>query len=139
MYCEKCGDKVEKDELYCNNCGNYLGNRTNNNNQMLNNNYHNQSNINHQNNQNNQINQTDHHEKNEQLKSLALGIVVGAVLLIFAGILYMSFFNSNIYLSDEIYDNSDNMTEKQEMSVGKYKTVIIFDFYHPYCLVLIEC
>ena len=39
----------------------------------------------------------------------------------------MSFFNSNIYLSDEIYDNSDNMTEKQEMSVGKYKTVIIYD------------
>jgi hypothetical protein len=76
---------------------------------------------------NNQINQTDHHEKNEQLKSLALGIVVGAVLLIFAGILYMSFFNSNIYLSEEIYDNSDNMTEKQEMSVGKYKTVIIYD------------
>ena len=27
MFCEKCGDKVEVNETYCNKCGNYLGNR----------------------------------------------------------------------------------------------------------------
>lgn len=27
MFCEKCGDKVEANETYCNKCGNYLGNR----------------------------------------------------------------------------------------------------------------
>lgn len=138
MYCEKCGDKVEKDELYCNNCGNYLGNRTNNNqtinfnnnlksfnNQMINMNNHNHNN--NLTNKNNSINQPEHHEKNEQLKSLALGIIVGAVILIFAGILYMNFFNSNIYLSEETYDTPGEITETQEISTSKYKTVIIYD------------
>ncbi len=27
MFCEKCGDKVELNEAYCNKCGNFLGNR----------------------------------------------------------------------------------------------------------------
>lgn len=27
MFCEKCGDKIEVNETYCNKCGNYLGNR----------------------------------------------------------------------------------------------------------------
>lgn len=27
MFCEKCGDKIEVNEKYCNKCGNYLGNR----------------------------------------------------------------------------------------------------------------
>lgn len=27
MFCEKCGDKVEVNETYCNKCGNYLGDR----------------------------------------------------------------------------------------------------------------
>ena len=30
MFCEKCGDKVDTNEQYCNNCGNYVGNQQNN-------------------------------------------------------------------------------------------------------------
>lgn len=26
MFCPKCGDKIEQNEVYCNKCGNYLGN-----------------------------------------------------------------------------------------------------------------
>lgn len=166
MFCEKCGDKVEDNELYCNKCGNFLGEKqtnnipqqqtnnivTNNDNsqmfgnnvrsfnqQMMNMNYNqlnpNQMNNNQGNNQNTTYQQptnmnnkqVDNHTKLEQIKSLALGIGVGAFGLIIIGLIYMVAFDSNVYLSSDSYEEQEVVKESTTSTKSKYKTVIVYD------------
>ena len=154
MFCEKCGDKVEKNELYCNNCGNFLGNKNpnNQNNNMFGNNirsFNNQMmNMNYSNNvQQKQVKNTIHNQnkmqqqqikmqnnytqqpqsKNEQIKSLALGIGVGAFALIIIGFIYMGVFGTNVYLTDNTYDEQEEIKEEVPKSTSKYKTSIVYD------------
>lgn len=65
--------------------------------------------------------------KQEQAKSLASGIVLGAFALIIIGIVYMYSFNTNIYLSDDSYQDQEEVKEVQPTTKSKYKTVIVYD------------
>lgn len=151
MFCEKCGDKVDTNEQYCNNCGNYVGNQQNNinntsynmfgnnvrsfNQQMMNMNYNQQSPQNYQQppqNYNQQFQNNNNYQqptqnKNEQLKALALGIGCGAIALIVFGFAYMFIFGNNIYLSDEPYEEQGEIKKEEPTTKSKYKTVIVYD------------
>ena len=155
MFCENCGDKVDLNERYCNNCGHFLGNQNTNNqqnnsemfannvrsfnNQMMNMNY-NQPNTGYQQMSNNKVNPNQiHHQYNNQinqqhqqtnkynqLKSLAIGIGIGSLALIVIGVFYMFIFGSNVYLSSDTYEEQE-VVKEQQPTRSKYKTVIVYD------------
>ena len=154
MFCENCGDKVELNERYCNNCGHFIGNQNtsskpdnsnmfgNNvrsfNNQMMNMNYNKQNtgyqqipnnNINSNNihqHYNNQLNNINQTNKTDQLKSLAIGIGIGSLALIVIGVFYMFMFGSDVYLSSDSYEEQE-VVKEQQPTRSKYKTAIVYD------------
>ena len=154
MFCENCGDKVELNERYCNNCGHFIANQNtsskpdnsnmfgNNvrsfNNQMMNMNYNKQNtgyqqipnnNINSNNihqHYNNQLNNINQTNKTDQLKSLAIGIGIGSLALIVIGVFYMFMFGSDVYLSSDSYEEQE-VVKEQQPTRSKYKTAIVYD------------
>ena len=198
MFCEKCGDKVEVNETYCNKCGNFLGNRqiiqqqnqtqaavlqqqhqqiiqpqqpvvpafeepviiksepvelptipqtppvqqqnmtndvsnansqmfANNvrsfNAQMMNMNYNQQPNTMNNQQQVNVNQQPNQSSKKGKTKSIAMGIILGAVVFGVLAIVILMTFQDSVYLSNDSYEEQDKSSKKTSAT----KTIIIYD------------
>ena len=122
MFCPRCGDKIEQNEVYCNKCGNYLGNNFNNKN--ISNNVYTNNSINTAHIPNNLA------PNNKKMIFIGIGIGVCCLLLIFGSVFVINnmkgkyYFSNNNYESDEV-EVKNNKTEKKKKS--KYSTAIITD------------
>lgn len=134
MFCPKCGDKVEQNEIYCNKCGNYLGNvkqQTLCANIGFSTNSTNLSNV-----SNNQLNNycpvTVTYKNSDNKKIIFLGVGIGLLLLFFFSIFVIDNFKNNYYFSNNNYENNEDVVQSPNNSntgqkKGKYSTVIIAD------------
>lgn len=125
-YCSKCGDPIEQNEMYCNKCGNYIGNTVNNNlNNTPSNNY-----------QFNNQNPLPHRNKidSETKKMIIIGSSsgLGILLLVFVCLFIINRSNEKYYFSSNDYENAGEIVQNTNNSeynkkTGKYSTVIITD------------
>lgn len=114
MYCPKCGDPVEQDEVYCNKCGTFLQNNIKQNSS----NTHPQSLLN--------------SLKIDHRKSLLIGIGAGLGCVLFLFLCLIGSSNGKYYFSGNSYENSgeigeDTHQKKETTKRSKYSTVIITD------------
>lgn len=138
MFCPKCGDKVEQNELYCNKCGNFLGNNVQFN--QDNNQYNNFSSINTSTNEsnipNNQIYNyqqlTPNNTTNSKKIFIGIGAGVSFLVLMFVCAFIISSGKEKYYFSTNNQDNTEEIAQSPTANSttskkGKYSTVIITD------------
>lgn len=138
MFCPKCGDKVEQNELYCNKCGNFLGNNVQFNQDT--NQYNNFASINTSTNESNipknQIYNyqqlTPNNTTNSKKIFIGIGAGVGFLVLMFVCTFIINSGKEKYYFSTNNQDNTDEIvqspiTNNENTKKGKYSTAIITD------------
>ena len=125
MFCPKCGDKIEPNELYCNKCGNLLGNK-----------YGDLSSTNESNVPNNKIYNyhqvTSNNVTNGKNILIGVGAGVGFLVFVFICTFIIGSGKEKYYFSANNQDNTEEIVQSPTISntttkKGKYSTVIITD------------
>ncbi|MEG2311193.1 MAG: hypothetical protein RSB72_00635 [Bacilli bacterium] len=103
MYCPRCGDSIEKDEVYCNKCGNYLGQQQ----------------------QNNFLPNTQLRDK---FKKIFFLVVFSTVTLALIFVFIIGKAQDKSFISSNNYENFDETSKPASPTKkNKYSTVIITD------------
>src|SRR5574344_804491 len=99
-FCPKCGDAVEPGEVYCNKCGAYLGDKSNNDNSV-------------------------NHKKFLTKKKVIVGAIISIIVLFLVVIISST---NSYYFSNMTYNsNNTDTTSSTNTTKGKYSTAIITD------------
>lgn len=129
MFCSKCGDPVETNEIFCNKCGNQLKKplniqQQNINDQIFNNNISPY-------NQNDMYNQYTSPDKKSQIKMMFIGMGIGSIILVIIISCILIFKKTNYYFSNKNYDDDNEVIATTQNNTvqnkSKYRTVIITD------------
>lgn len=134
MFCPKCGDRIEQNELYCNKCGNLLDNNTQSN--QYNNFFSINTSTNESNIPNNQIYNyqqlTPNNTTNSKKFFIGIGAGIGILALVFVSTIIFSSGKGKYYFSTNNQDSTEEIvqsptTNNTNAKKGKYSTVIITD------------
>lgn len=129
MFCPKCGNEIEKNDLYCNKCGNFLGNN------VQPNQYNNFSSVN---TTTNELSISNNHQlisntmSNNKKIFVGIGAGIGIIALMFVSTIIFSSRKDNYYFSTNNQDSTEEIVQSPTSNStsnkkGKYSTVIIAD------------